>query len=81
MDDDRLKPCMLWHYIVGPYVSPLKISPSYLTTVILNGRSTPQLIDSYLAVIEVAKIINRMLGRAEFHGVLQVRRKCVTKRK
>lgn len=81
MEADRLQPCQLWHYLVGPYVSPLKISPTYMSSLILGGRSTPQLIDSYLAVIETAKIINVMMGRTPFHGVARGRSSCLTKRK
>lgn len=81
MEADRLQPCQLWHYIVGPYVSPLKVSPAYMSSLILGGRSTPALIDSYLAVIETAKILNVMMGRAPFTGVPPGRRSCLTKRK
>lgn len=62
------KPAQLWRYVVGPYVSPLRITPRTTLQAILRGHLQKESIDTMLAVTETAKIINRITDKNELVG-------------
>lgn len=63
------KAAQLWRYVVGPYVSPLRITPRTTLKAILRGHLQQSSIDIMLSVTETAKIINRITDKNELLGV------------
>lgn len=62
-------PARLWHYVVGPYVSPLRITPRSTLKAILRGNLGTESVDILIAVTETAKMINRITNKNEMEGV------------
>lgn len=62
------KPAQLWRYVVGPYVSPLRISPRTTLQAIMRGHLQKESLDVMYAVAETAKIINRITDKNEYAG-------------
>ena len=62
------KPAQLWRYVVGPYVSPLRITPRTTLKAIMRGHLQQGSIDIMITVAETAKIINRITDKNELAG-------------
>lgn len=62
------KPAQLWRYVVGGYVSPLRITPRSTLRAIMRGNLQQSSVDVMMAVSETAKIINRITDKNEFAG-------------
>ena len=62
------KPAQLWHYIVGPYVSPLRLTPRSTLQAIMRGHLQRESIDVMFTVAETAKMINRITDKNEYAG-------------
>lgn len=61
-------PAQLWRYVVGPYVSPLRITPRSTVKAIMRGNLQQASIDIMYTVSETAKAINRITDKNEFAG-------------
>lgn len=61
-------PAQLWRYVVGPYVSPLRITPRSTLKAILRGHLQKESINIMISVAETAKAINRITDRNELAG-------------
>lgn len=62
------KPAQLWRYVVGGYVSPLRITPRTTLRAIMRGNLQVESIDTMMTVAETAKIINRITDKNEYAG-------------
>lgn len=64
----ELTPAALWRHVVGPYVSPLRITPHTTLQAILRGQLRSESIDIMISVAETAKAINRITEKNEMTG-------------
>lgn len=62
------RPAQLWRYVVGLYVSPLRVTPRSTLQAILRGALRQESLDVMIAVAETAKIINRITDKNQFEG-------------
>lgn len=62
------KPAQLWRYIVGPFVSPLRVTPRTTLKAIMRGHLEQTSIDIMISVTETAKAINRITDKNEMAG-------------
>lgn len=69
MDSLEFRPAQLWHYVQGPYVSPMRITPRTTLRAIFRGNLERTSLDIMIAVTETAKIINRITNKNELMGV------------
>lgn len=61
-------PAQLWRYVVGPYVSPLRLTPRSTLQAIVRGHLKIESLDVMMAVTETAKAINRITDKNEYAG-------------
>lgn len=61
-------PAVLWRYVVGRYVSPLRITPRTTLQAILRGQLQDESINIMISVAETAKAINRITDKNELTG-------------
>lgn len=59
-------PARLWFYIVGAQAIS-KVTPQRLTATICAGRMEKKTIDMLIAVVETAKILNRITEKDHEH--------------
>lgn len=59
-------PCRLWHYIYGN-TALSRVKPKELTALICAGRMGKREIDMLIAVVETAKILNRITEKSHQH--------------
>ena len=53
--------------------SIIRVMPMHTVQMLKNGRASKELIDVMIVVSATAVIINRMMGRPDFHGVPKFR--------
>lgn len=64
----NFQPAQLWRYVVGPYVSPLRITPRSTLRAIMRGHLQGESINIMISVAETAKAINRITDKNEHAG-------------
>lgn len=62
-------PAQPWRFIAGDVVARAPVVPKRLTSTICAGRLDKYTIDCMIATVETAKILNRIAGKHDHHGV------------
>lgn len=62
-------PAKPWQFIAGNEASGVTVSPKRLTASICAGRLDEYTVNCMIATVETAKILNRIAGKHDHHGV------------
>lgn len=66
-------PCHPWLYVTEAGWCVLRIVPMHTIETIKKGKMSPEVISLMINVCATAIILNRIMGRPDFHGVPKFR--------
>lgn len=66
-------PCRPWFYVTDEGWSVIRVMPMHTIQIMSRGRGSQELITILINVCMTAIILNRIMGRPDFHGVPKFR--------